>query len=236
MADRETQLAVGRQSALPGMKALVHEASDGQVLGQCYTPLIVARKIVRMLPDVLDDVHSLRFLEPSAGRGSFVVALKERFPNCEIDVMDIDPQAPVFTEPELAGLVSRSVHGDFLTTKPPSEHYEWVIGNPPYSIIHEDPDGSTRSEEVATEHVRRALEMVRGQWLGGVTQLLRMAFFGGRKHLALFEEKGFPKTADVAVPRIPFYGQGTDKYENAVFTWTGERVTRTSFGVMEWKT
>ena len=66
-------------------------------------------------------------LEPSIGRGDLVDYTKERNPNVEFDLYEIDENIPILNSIDRTQIV----YGDFLT-KDISKQYHTIIGNPPY--------------------------------------------------------------------------------------------------------
>ncbi len=90
-----------------------------------YTPAWVVRQCCDfVIPTVGLEVGSV--LEPSAGTGSFVRALRARYPGACIHANDIDP----YRYPE----ATQGFRGDFLAFEPNARGpYDMVVGNPPYT-------------------------------------------------------------------------------------------------------
>jgi hypothetical protein len=85
-----------------------------------YTPDLVADALVERLtrPSGHDWIgRQTRVLEPHAGGGAFVRALRRR--GCTVDAHDIDPGAPAC-----------ETRGDFLALK--ATEAAWIVGNPPF--------------------------------------------------------------------------------------------------------
>lgn len=88
-----------------------------------YTPRWVVRQCCdHVLPALKLEVGSI--LEPSAGVGSFVRELRDRYPGACLHANDIDP----YRYPE----ATKTFCGDFLAFEP-TARYDVVVGNPPYT-------------------------------------------------------------------------------------------------------
>lgn len=122
-------------------------------LGQFLTPLPIAQSIVDMLPIELGE----RVLEPSLGKGIFLLALRQKmlrkYPQetvyawtqthlegCEVDATAYAQFAEAWGE---GGIPQGCVHEDFFRYRMPTyerhryfkeitPRYDWVIGNPPF--------------------------------------------------------------------------------------------------------
>ena len=104
-----------------------------------FTNKTLITEIVKSLPDFAGD--TIRILEPSVGAGSFIpfiIKLFERKREVRITVFDIDETAiavlkQLMRHIEVPDNVSiEYICGDFLLY-PVFEHYDLVIGNPPFS-------------------------------------------------------------------------------------------------------
>lgn len=84
---------------------------------QYYTKYVISELCVKKLKEIILITDETVFLEPSAGSGSFVVALNNVFDKPKILAFDIDPKGSNITKQ------------DFLTTKTKANV---VIGNPPF--------------------------------------------------------------------------------------------------------
>lgn len=73
---------------LPGIEP---ERPIGDALDRCYTPDRLADAVVAALPWL---VGVGRIIEPSAGGGAFVRAVRKRHPDALIHGIDLDPEAP----------------------------------------------------------------------------------------------------------------------------------------------
>jgi len=124
-----------------------------------YTPPLLADCLVDLLYLPIWSAwlgRKSRVLEPSAGGGAFVRALRRR--GTPVHALDVDPTAP--------GLHEATTHavGDFLGWQGEAD---WVVGNPPYSD--------------AEAHVRHALSIS-----PRVAFLLRLAFLESAERLPLW--------------------------------------------------
>ena len=67
-----------------------------------------------------------RALEPSAGRGDLVVSLVDKYPDCHVDMFEVDPSLSLNE-----GAKGHLVTADFMTAEL-GTGYETIIGNPPF--------------------------------------------------------------------------------------------------------
>ncbi len=157
-----------------------------------------------------------RVLEPSAGDGSFVAALRKY----------CDPGVLVANEPYLtdARRVAYETAGAEWWPTAFEKHLlqpRWsaVVGNPPYSL--------------AEQHVRKALEVAAKR--GGVVAfLLRLAFLESRGRFALWRD--FPlRKLYVLSERPSFTGGGTDSAAYGFFVWENGNERSTELEVVSWK-
>ena len=133
---------------------------DRAELDQYWTKDVDARALLRLLP------HSpgCDVLEPHAGGGGFVRAIKEVWGSLTaVTALDVDPDVPGLRDAHAHEVV------DFLTYQPVPEP-TWVIGNPPFS------DG--------VEHVKRAC-LVTGRH---VAFLLPLAFMETAGRIGFWRE------------------------------------------------
>lgn len=101
---------------------------DRETLSAWFTPPALARRMVAWCGDVgrLD-----RILEPSAGRGSLVEAIRERSDAPRITAHELDPRSVAW----LRGLDFPRVdvvEGDYLAAPAPAARYDLCVQNPPY--------------------------------------------------------------------------------------------------------
>lgn len=114
-------------------------------LGQWFTPPALAADLVALGASTFDHDHrhTLRVLEPSAGRGNLIRAIVARAPGAAIDAVEIDPR----WAHELRVLGGCRVHeGDYLTRPAPEQRYHLAVTNPPYDAGSE------------TEHLAKLLD------------------------------------------------------------------------------
>lgn len=117
--------------ALPGVDTLPPERLRQKALSQWFTPAPHAARLVAWCGDVLADVARTGdgiVLEPSAGHGALVHAIRERSDLVRIDACEIDPRF----RSRLVGERVRVEIGDYLTRPAPEEPYAVGISNPPY--------------------------------------------------------------------------------------------------------
>lgn len=168
-----------------------------------YTPFDLAEALVDLLPIT----PTCKVLEPHAGAGAFASALKARTPY--VCVIDVDPAAPALTLPGL----SDALVGDFLALDVEGLNFDFVVGNPPYSI----PAGVGKSgkpimKEIATQHILQGLRALRPG--GTLAYLLRASLkgSGGKKRAHFWRTVGLVKTYHLS-NRPSFTGGDTDNAE-----------------------
>jgi len=84
---------------------------------QYYTKSSVAKECIDSILSNCPDVSQYQWVEPSAGNGSFIKALPNRFSSIGIDL-----------DPKMDGVLK----GDFLTWEPTSQLKKVFFGNPPF--------------------------------------------------------------------------------------------------------
>lgn len=99
--------------------------SHARQLDQFYTNRALAEaltaRILSRLEERGTDIAELRFLEPSAGEGSFLDALQQAAPAAKVEACDLDPKH------------DRVAPGDFFDLYASPEMGRWVVfGNPPF--------------------------------------------------------------------------------------------------------
>lgn len=155
-------------------------------------------------------------LEPSAGEGSFVRAMREHFPQSSITANDIVDASEQWQS--LGASHTRS--DDFLSILRGEGLWDAVIGNPPYSE--------------AESHVRGAIQLV--QAFGGVVgQLLPLGFLESKARIPFWKEHP-AACVYVLAERPSFTGKGTDSNAYGFFVWKrGGLPTPTRLEVVSWK-
>ena len=211
-------------------------------LGRYYTDDDVALAVVRDLDDrgIVDFARAEHVLEPSAGGGAFVRALRalrdERGYAFRVLAIDIDPRAAA-AEWADDFRVFDALDVDAWPEEWP-DRVDVVIGNPPYSIrvpklgkdgeplrypehrrrkggVEPHPKAGQIREaviEVGTDHALRCLEVARIAVL-----LFREGFAGGGARYARLWSRGVLLNQDTLVPRPSFTGGSTDSCEYATF-------------------
>jgi hypothetical protein len=136
------------------------------------------------------------WLEPCAGNGAIIKAIKELYPSDSDTWKAIELQSRF--EPELRALTENVIIGDYLASEPGK--VDVIITNPPFSL--------------AFEIIKKALESKPRV----VCMLLRLNFLGSKERSSFMREH----TPDVYVlPNRPsFTGKGTDSIEYAWFVWS----------------
>jgi predicted RNA methylase len=110
---------------------------------QWFTPPALAQRMAAWVRPALFDAaqraYTLRILEPSAGCGHIVQALRALSPGAQIDACELDPR---WAE-HLRMLACCTVHeGDYLARAAPQRRYNLAVSNPPY-------DGGEEADHVA---------------------------------------------------------------------------------------
>ena len=109
-------------------------------LAQWFTPPPLAAELVSLAGSYLDDAtrraRTIRILEPSAGRGNLVRALRARAPGAKLDAVELDPR---WAE-ELRILGGCDVfEGDYLERPAPAQRYDLAACNVPFDGGEEGP-------------------------------------------------------------------------------------------------
>lgn len=131
----------------PRFAALARDDSKARAVSSFNlfpTPPELARRLVAMMPDLPPEAG---ILEPSAGTGNLYRALRERYPENPIDLLDISPEccAELYRITE-GDQNARILQRDFLEYQP-AKRYAAVCMNPPFS----------RGRDV--RHIRHALPL-----------------------------------------------------------------------------
>lgn len=138
-----------------------------------------------------------RILEPSAGNGAVIQALRSRGFTNRIDAVELRPEE----QPALEALADNVTIGDFLDYDP-DIGYDVIIGNPPYSQ--------------AQEFIDKSLELLAP---GGVLIfLLRTNFLESAKRFEWWQQH--PLSGLYTLHKRPsFTGKGTDATSYSWFVW-----------------
>lgn len=182
-------------------------AADRAVLDFYATPDALALAICKRLSAVVAEPRFL--VEPSAGTGSFVRAVKATWPETWVEAVEVNPD-------HAGHLVAADA--DFVAT---DDWPKWadasvagqrgspdlILGNPPF--------------RQAQEHIEAGL-----RWLGEggrLAFLLRLNFLGSSSRVGFWGQPGL-ESVSVIAPR-PSFGlnkkgkPGTDGTEYALFVW-----------------
>jgi len=164
-------------------------------------------------------VSPSRILEPSCGRGAFLRAACDVWPEASVDGVDIDTSL-VLPEHVPTGKLFQE---DFLRYEPAAP-YDAVIGNPPYSQ--------------AEQHIMRALSLIPPGHNGIVAFLLRLNFLGGVDRQKTLLSAAPPNLVMVLDKRPSFQDDnGTDSCEYALFVWDATEPAgyKTELGFLQWR-
>lgn len=82
-----------------------------------------------MLEYISEYLNVSKILEPSAGLGAIAKAAKEKFPDAELDIVELDP----LNIEILQALGFSPIHKDFLRFVP-TEKYDLILMNPPFRV------------------------------------------------------------------------------------------------------
>ena len=147
---------------------------------------------------ILSTVNGGGILEPSAGNGNIVKAIKQFSPESHVTAVEL-------REEELENLTSVGSDSVIITNfleEDFTDKFQLIIGNPPYSL--------------AQEFVEKSISLLEPE--GTVAMLLRVGFLGSKKRHSFF--KKFPVSElYVCSARPSFTGKGTDASEYAWFIW-----------------
>jgi len=96
-----------------------------------YTPEWVVDMCLEMVLPVICLRKPKTILEPSAGTGRFVSALRNRYPEAQILAIDNDTGVGPWSEAD------HSLHADYLKWPKPDIRFDLTIGNPPFTYTGE---------------------------------------------------------------------------------------------------
>lgn len=136
-------------------------------------------------------------LEPSAGNGNIIRALRNRGYNNFIDAVELREDE----RENLIGLANRAGILDFLKDDNLGT-YDVIIGNPPYSL--------------AQEFIDKSLTLLKPG--GRLIFLLRTNFLESKKRFTWWQDK-IPSGLYVLSKRPSFTGKGTDATSYSWFIW-----------------
>jgi len=145
-------------------------------------------------------------LEPSAGNGNIIRALRNKGFNNWIDAIELR-----YEETENLMLEANQVFiEDFLSLdKEKFQRYDVIIGNPPYSL--------------AKEFIDKSLELLAPG--GRLIFLLRTNFLESAKRFAWWQDT-LPNRLYVLHKRPSFTGKGTDATSYSWFIWEKSQYTK----------
>jgi SAM-dependent methyltransferase len=173
------------------------------------TPLACAIAAIRLLPPPGDGAT---VLDPGAGLGRWGQAWREVYGYTEpITGVDLhQPARPVW--------YNSWYNTSFFNYHPPAL-YDYVIGNPPFSV--------------AEPFVAHGLRLLKP---GGVLlYLLRMEFLGSQERGRGIWTRTPPSEVQILVTRPSFWDNGkTDAMEYALFKWTEGNVSKPVLSWLDW--
>jgi len=189
------------------------------------TELTDCTKLVNLCLEIPNEA---RILEPSAGAGHWIRALRAFRPSTHIEAIEIRPGMKRL---HIMSGADMSWEGDFTTWKITDpggigiatrglDHFDWVVGNPPYARETgriSSKTGKPIMEECVGDHVRAAMRVLRPG--GRLAFLLRMGWYAPKARDELFRDH-HPFRITVLRERPSFSGNGrTDAASYGLFEW-----------------
>lgn len=175
------------------------------------TPPGIAIAAVQKLVHLNATLHNPRVLDPGFGMGTWGAAVRDCYPNANITGIDVR----IIPKPHEYNQIIR---GDFLERYPgsaiPSEEFDLIIGNPPYSQ--------------AEEFIRHAWSLT--TWENGwIVFLLRLAMLEGQERGGVLFEQSTPALwRDLPPTHISVLSARPS------FTGNGVTDPRTAYGIFYW--
>lgn len=173
------------------------------------TPPELAYAITSRVAEVVGSVNYI--VEPSAGSGSFVRALRHTYPHVPMAAVDVRPEARQQCLDAGATGFYQEDWLEHLRIEGGLPDHTLVIGNPPYR------SGAGPKGDLATSHVLAALAHL--PTASHLAFLLPLSHFGGQdRGRRLWARPGL--LAWFQLPQRPsFIGDGNANSEYAVFIW-----------------
>lgn len=145
-------------------------------------------------------------LEPSAGNGNIIQALRDRGYKNIIGAIELRAEEAN----NLVELADDVIIANYLDLNPKnSDRWDVIIGNPPYSL--------------AQEFIDKSLELLAPG--GRLIFLLRTNFLESQKRAIWWQDK-IPSGLYVLSKRPSFTGKGTDATSYSWFIWTNRQTDR----------
>jgi predicted RNA methylase len=164
-------------------------------LAQYDTPdplaMVQARLAAHALPWSAGWGRATRILEPSAGKGALVRALRAELPNARIDAVELDParaallrelaaDASIANGDRLAPAWFDVWEGDYLSRPAPSRRYDLGVSNPPFSKGAETPHLAKMMDECQQLVWQLPIRSLHGQ---ARTEAVWSRFISGEWHV-----------------------------------------------------
>lgn len=180
-------------------------ADDAYMTPPALADYLVGR-CLRPLDDSLGAV-----LEPSAGSGNFVRAVRLREPEADVTTCEIRAAGAGWR-------ADRHFRADFLTLDFGDRRFDTIVGNPPYSQ--------------AEAFIRRGVGLLEPG--GRLAFLLRLSFLESARRIPFWRE--FPAASIYVLSERPsFTGGGTDSAPYAWFVWAAGGRGPARLEVVSWR-
>lgn len=158
------------------------------------TPIDVVENFINNYEGVI----SGKILEPSAGNGNVIQALRNKCIDGDITAIEIRSEEL----DNLSKLSNNVIIGNFLNDLEHDEKYDIIIGNPPYTF--------------AKEFTEKCLSLLKDD--GKLIFLLRTAFLESKSRYQFWQDN--PLSGLYVLSKRPsFTGKGTDATSYSWFVW-----------------
>lgn len=151
-----------------------------------------------LLDNITDILPHFTILEPSAGNGNIITALRNKGYTNIIDAIEIRAEE----KNNLQTIANNVYINDFLDDSLILNKYDVIIGNPPFSL--------------AQEFIDKSLKLLKPN--GKLIFLLRTSFLESEKRFKWWSDK-LPTRLYVLHKRPSFTGKGTDATSYSWFIW-----------------
>ena len=151
------------------------------------------------------DLKDGAILEPSAGNGNFIKAIRERERN-KHKITALEIRSEEFNN--LNAISDKVIIGDFLNLQI-KDNFKTIIGNPPYSL--------------ALEFLEKCFEIANEDT--DIIMLLRTAFLESKKRYEFWQKHPLSELY-VLSQRPSFTGKGTDATSYSFFVWNNSKTQK----------